>query len=281
MKAALGALAIAAVAACATTHTPSQLVDARVAYTHAERSPGAKLVSADMAEAKYALSAAERSYAEDGATNATKNLAYIAHRKAVTAQARAETARAIDEKRVAIADFEKFRQEQMQAQRAELERAKGAVSLAQQEAESSRQARVAAENKLNQIEGLKSAQTERGLMLTLSGAILFGSGKSELLPAAKKKLGEVAKVLKADQRQILVIGHTDSTGSDDTNQRLSEKRAQSVREYLVAQGLPEDRVRAEGMGEVQPVADNTSPEGRAINRRVEVILEKPKTKTGP
>jgi outer membrane protein OmpA-like peptidoglycan-associated protein len=171
------------------------------------------------------------------------------------------------------------------ATRDQLDRAKGQLSQVQQQADAERQARTAAENKtqelLTQIEGLKTQQTERGLMLTLSGSVLFASGKSQLLPASRRRLGEVAKALKEDKRSLLIVGHTDASGSDELNRKLSEDRAKAVRTYLVSQGIETDRIRAEGMGETQPIADNTSPEGRANNRRVEIVLENTGGSQGP
>ncbi len=109
------------------------------------------------------------------------------------------------------------------------------------------------------------------MVLTLSGSVLFTSGSSTLLPAAQLKLNEVADVLtKQDPDSKMVVeGHTDSQGSASTNQELSQKRAQAVRDYLVSRGIAGDRVTAEGFGPSRPVANNGSAEGRADNRRVE------------
>ena len=90
-----------------------------------------------------------------------------------------------------------------------------------------------------------------------------------------------ARALKEDGRSITIIGHTDSAGSDAANQKLSEARAEAVRTYLVSQGIPADHVKSEGAGESQPVADNKTPEGRANNRRVEIILQNPAAPAAP
>jgi outer membrane protein OmpA-like peptidoglycan-associated protein len=95
------------------------------------------------------------------------------------------------------------------------------------------------------------------------------------MPSAQKQLADVAKALQKDERSIVVVGHTDATGDDEKNMQLSQKRADAVSKFLTTHGVSEQRVRTEGMGERQPVADNKSPEGRANNRRVEVILERP------
>ena len=91
---------------------------------------------------------------------------------------------------------------------------------------------------------------------------------------AQSKLTSVAEALKdQDDRKIVVEGHTDSVGSDASNQELSMARAQSVVGFLTSHGVPADRVTAQGFGASRPVADNKSPEGRANNRRVEIIVQ--------
>jgi outer membrane protein OmpA-like peptidoglycan-associated protein len=118
-------------------------------------------------------------------------------------------------------------------------------------------------------------EEERGLVVTLSGSILFQSGESNLLSSARVKLDQVAHALLAVRaRNLIVEGHTDSRGSDLYNQGLSERRADTVRDYLVHSGYPSDRIRSLGMGERNSIDDNASPEGRANNRRVEIIIER-------
>jgi outer membrane protein OmpA-like peptidoglycan-associated protein len=118
-------------------------------------------------------------------------------------------------------------------------------------------------------------EEERGLVVTLSGAVLFRSAESTLLPMAQTKLDDVAKALMAvRERNIIVEGHTDSRGAESYNQGLSERRADTVRNYIVQKGYPADRIQSRGMGEGSPIANNTSPEGRANNRRVEIVIER-------
>ncbi len=113
----------------------------------------------------------------------------------------------------------------------------------------------------------------RGVVITLSGAVLFSTGKSELMPIAKEKLNEVYKVLKDQGHPKLRIeGHTDSVGSAEENRKLSLARAESVKAHFVSQGYPADRIKTVGKGPDSPVADNGSAEGRANNRRVEIIV---------
>jgi outer membrane protein OmpA-like peptidoglycan-associated protein len=121
-----------------------------------------------------------------------------------------------------------------------------------------------------------AGQPGRGLTVALSGAgspVLFATGKSVLLPAAEGHLREIAKVLKEDRRPLTIIGHADARGTQEVNERLSEERAAAVKTFLVGQGIRESRIRTIGLGEREPVADNMSPVGRALNRRVEIVLE--------
>ena len=118
-------------------------------------------------------------------------------------------------------------------------------------------------------------EEERGLVVTLSGGVLFRSADSTLLDSARVKLDQVAKaLLSVRERNIIVEGHTDSQGSEPYNQGLSQRRANTVRDYLVQRGYPADRIQAHGMGKGSPIANNASPEGRANNRRVEIIIER-------
>jgi len=113
------------------------------------------------------------------------------------------------------------------------------------------------------------------MVITLSGAVLFGSGQAALLPGAMMKLNEVADaLLKGNaESKIVVEGHTDSQGSASLNQDLSVRRAQSVRDYLVSRGIAADRITAQGLGSTRPVAPNNTAEGRADNRRVEIVVQ--------
>ena len=119
----------------------------------------------------------------------------------------------------------------------------------------------------------KVKEESRGVVITLSGSVLFATGKSDLLPIAQDKLNQVAKALN-DQgfKAIVVQGYTDSVGSASDNDRLSLRRAQSVRDYLVTRGVPSEKATAEGKGSNNPVADNKTADGRAENRRVEIVV---------
>ena len=115
----------------------------------------------------------------------------------------------------------------------------------------------------------------RGLVITLSGGVLFASNKFTLLNTAMTKLDQVAEALKAQgsEKRMVVEGHTDSQGSDLINQPLSLNRANAVRDYLVSRGVDADKIRAVGLGATRPLLDNRNAENRANNRRVEIIIE--------
>jgi outer membrane protein OmpA-like peptidoglycan-associated protein len=118
-------------------------------------------------------------------------------------------------------------------------------------------------------------QEERGMVITLSGSVLFRTNESTLMPGATTRLDQVVDALSTTSgRNVLVEGYTDSQGSDTYNLDLSQRRADSVRDYLVHRGYPSARVEARGIGEGRPIADNATSEGRANNRRVEIILER-------
>lgn len=271
-----GAVAITMLAGCAAK-PPAELKLARSTYQEVEQSPAANASPADIYEAKKSLDRAEMSFQNDGDSTDTRDLSYIAERKAIIARARANAVMVSTQKQAALAEFETWRQQQSTAVRRRLGEANKELAQAHQELDSERQARIAAEQRtaeaFSAMKGLETKLDARGLVLTLTGGVLFTTGKSELLPSAQRKLDDVVGALKTDARPILIVGHTDSVGSEDQNQQLSQRRAEAVRGYLVTHGIPEGRVQAQGMGEAQPIADNKSAEGRANNRRVELILQ--------
>lgn len=110
--------------------------------------------------------------------------------------------------------------------------------------------------------------------LELSADTNFDFNSAKLKPAGEARVDEVVRALKGDPHlHVRVEGHTDSVGSDAYNMRLSERRANSVRDYMVAQGIESGRIATEGYGESKPEASNKTAEGRARNRRVEITTE--------
>ena len=121
--------------------------------------------------------------------------------------------------------------------------------------------------------GVSVTRMGDNITLNMPGNVTFATDSSDLSPAFFDVLNSVGKVLKEfDQTVVEVAGHTDSTGSEDYNQSLSERRAASVSRYFSAKGIAEQRLLTVGMGELRPVATNTSAEGRQANRRVEITM---------
>lgn len=111
------------------------------------------------------------------------------------------------------------------------------------------------------------------LKITFDSGILFATNSSTLGDASKSALHNFANTLKSNaDTYIKIVGHTDNTGNVDYNQTLSEKRAKSVDDYLLQQGINRDRMTFEGKGIHEPIADNKTVEGRALNRRVEILI---------
>lgn len=110
--------------------------------------------------------------------------------------------------------------------------------------------------------------------VTLTAGALFGHDKSNLRPDGMRQLDELASNIKGDDRvvDVKIVGHTDSDGTEAYNQALSVRRATSVRDYLASKGVDPNLMSVTGMGESQPIADNSTKEGRAANRRVEVMV---------
>ncbi|GAB3648858.1 OmpA family protein [Echinicola sediminis] len=127
-----------------------------------------------------------------------------------------------------------------------------------------------------EMEELENAEVERvgeGIQITFDSGILFGFDSYQLTPQAQENVMKLAKILNDyPDTNIMIYGHTDSKGSDEYNQSLSEKRANSVSNYLKMQGISNVRLATEGQGESMPVATNDTEAGRAQNRRVEVAI---------
>ncbi len=190
-------------------------------------------------------------------------------------RAQAEERRRLETERAAEAEAARRQAEAAQQQaltaqqqaQAEAERARQEAARAQQE---SAQAREQLRDQLSQI--MQTRETARGLIMTMSD-VLFDTGKSTLKPGAREKLAKVAGIMIAHPDLKLEIeGFTDSTGSVEFNQVLSEKRAGSVRDFLLVQGVRLENVTARGFGQDMPVASNATATGRQLNRRVEIVV---------
>lgn len=125
-------------------------------------------------------------------------------------------------------------------------------------------------------QSVPNAEVERvgeGIAVTFESGVLFPFDSDQVLPAGRENLRQLANSLRNyPGTEVLIVGHTDSQGSDDYNMRLSYRRAESARSFLVGQGIEGGRIRVEGRGESEPVADNSTDAGRARNRRVEIAI---------
>lgn len=120
---------------------------------------------------------------------------------------------------------------------------------------------------------VKLTQTNRGAQITFDARVLFDTGKAEVKSDGQVAIERVATLLKdKTAANVIIEGHTDSTGAAQLNQRLSEQRADSVRTSLVSRGVQPGRIQTKGMGFSQPVADNATEDGRSQNRRVEIVM---------
>ncbi len=182
-----------------------------------------------------------------------------------------ETERALEEAQAARLDSEISAAQAEQARRLAEAQALEA-QLSRREAEL---AAAAADSLRMQLQGMTARSEARGQVMTISGEA-FASGQSALRAEARDNLQKVIDLINANPgASVLIEGHTDSQGSANLNQVLSQRRAEAVRDALIQKGVDGSRLRAVGLGKDRPVADNGTAEGRARNRRVEVVVEKP------
>jgi outer membrane protein OmpA-like peptidoglycan-associated protein len=205
-----------------------------------------------------------------------------AERDAAAAKAKSEAEAKADEEAKRQAELTAAKQAAMQAEadsaalkaKMEADALKAKEQAAQADADRARQAtadlRAQLLDQLNRI--LDTRDTPRGLVVSM-GDVLFALGKYDLQPVAREKLAKLTGVVLAHPGLDLAVGgYTDNIGSEASNQKLSEKRAESVRTYLVAQGLTDASVTSQGFGMSMPVADNSTADGRQKNRRVEIVV---------
>jgi outer membrane protein OmpA-like peptidoglycan-associated protein len=248
--------------------TPKELVDARAAYNRAASGPAAQFDPSDLHVAKTSLDRAEQWYAQDATAPETRTQSYLALRRAQIASAHGETG-------LAIAQRDQAQRALVQAQAQALAQTRSDLDQARaQLAESQRNGSAADERAMAALERQGGAHREaRGEVITLPGTLLFQTGKSQLSQSARARLDTVAAALKnAPDKQIVVEGYTDDVGTDAVNLPLSEARASEVRAYLISRGVPEANIAAKGFGPERPIANNKTVEGRATNRRVEIVV---------
>jgi outer membrane protein OmpA-like peptidoglycan-associated protein len=238
-------------------------------------------------EADAAVSVAEQ---PQGDVSLAQHRVFMADRKVAIARAQAETRFAEDE-RVALGEQRESARldsrtreadaarTQVAAARADSAEQKLAANEARGAADAARVAATSSQDQATelqrQIDALNARPTDRGLVVTL-GDVLFTSGQADLKAGATGNLDKLVAFLNEyPSRTVMIEGYTDSVGSEDYNQGLSQRRADSVKTYLVRQGIGSVRLVAAGKGENAPVAGNDSAAGRQQNRRVEVIINNP------
>ena len=286
-------VALCAIAvACASVKRPAELTQAEQLYQTLQGGNANQTVEPEMIRTRQAIAAAIAAVDGNRAQGYVDGLAHIALRQAQTADAlerqavAARTADSLKTERLhrLLSLTESQRNalaQQQQLSQSEIAALRQQNSATEQRADSLRRAAEEANAKLNdaltQLRSLVAEitnikETSRGLVISLSD-ILFDVNKATLKAGATNNVEKIAAILNQyPNYNISVEGHTDATGSDAYNQSLSERRAASVREALVAGGVDAGRITSKGFGESQPVASNDTPAGRQQNRRVEVIV---------
>lgn len=264
-----------AVAGCASyPERVDELDQARSAVGALERTSRATdEADRQMQEARRYLREAELAYEEEAPVELVAHKAYLAQRYAEIGALLV----ANHELEREIAAAEQTRNQVLldaRERRARLAEEQAALRLAQAE-QAQRDAEISREETerlQQQLDELEAERTNRGMVLTL-GDVLFDTNKADLRPAARSPIVKMVSFMREyPQRQLLIEGHTDSTGAADYNEALSERRAEAVRDALVARGIDSQRIRTVGLGEDHPVASNDSSSGRQQNRRVEIVI---------
>jgi outer membrane protein OmpA-like peptidoglycan-associated protein len=285
--------------ACSAHLPPKELVDARAAYDRAAASNAPKLVPAELHVARESLDVAEHKFSDDPDSQDTVDSAYIAMRKAQRAEAlgnaaAANNAKALAEREQSRAQQAIIENQQGKLQKTESQLAKERDALAKERDSLAKQIQMTEEERQKRIDAEKKAQDAmdalskslavktdtRGTVITLPGGVLFATGQATILPGAQAQLNQVADALKTQaEHHFTVEGHTDNQGTDAINNELSNRRANAVRDYLVVRGVAAGAITAQGVGSTRPVADNRTTEGRAMNRRVEIVVDRAVTAT--
>ena len=254
------------------------------AQAKAQADAAAARQDAEQAQAQADQSAREQAAAEQARAQAEQQQAELqAQQQQIEAQAAAAQEAADDalgklqDAQNQLAEAEQQRQQaeaqaqqyQSQAQQAQFE-AQQAEREKQQVIQQQEQLRARLREQLNQV--LQTRDTARGLIVSMPD-VLFAFGKYTLKPEARERLAKISGIILAyPDLKLQIEGHTDSIGSDEYNQELSEKRADTVKAYLISNGVSPDSVSAQGFGKADPVADNSTASGRKLNRRVDMVV---------
>lgn len=260
---------------CATTQEPDDRVErlrdqyAMVATTE----QASEYAPLKLDDADKALEKLERLIAADADPAEVEQQIYIVERRL---QIATQTSRMKQADEVVDQAGDRRNDLLLSARTQRAEEAEARARLAQEEALAA-QARAdqmseRAKNLERELENISTEKTDRGLVLTL-GNILFEVDKATIKAGSQRTLQRVADFLREyPDRDVMIEGFTDSTGSDSYNQNLSERRARSVQDTLVSNGVSAARIKTRGYGESHPVASNDTPSGRLQNRRVEIIV---------
>jgi outer membrane protein OmpA-like peptidoglycan-associated protein len=242
-------IAIAMVSGCTSVPQNTSLTEAHSRYSSAQANPDiTNLAPLELKDASDYLSKANNALSQGESDDKVNQLAYLATQKVGIAQEAAKRKTA----ELVVTNAGANRNEvRLEARTAEAD---------------------AAKQKILQLEALNAKKTERGMVITL-GDVLFSIDKSQLKPDGMRNVQKLADFLSQyPQNKVSVEGYTDSTGSNDHNQALSDRRASAVQTALMDMGISGDRVATSGYGEEYPVASNNNAESRQLNRRVEIIL---------
>jgi outer membrane protein OmpA-like peptidoglycan-associated protein len=291
--------AVLALSACSSTSRPAALEQANAIYSQLQGGEAEQRAEAEMIRAREAINQAEIAVTQRANQEYVNGMSHIALRSAQTAQAAMQRS-------MAMAAADSLRTARLnrlvtlsQAQRDSLARAQMLTeaevaalrernllitAVAVEERQRADSLRVVTEQQAEQlnnaltqlrtlvVEITNLQQTVRGLVISLSD-VLFDVDKATIKPGAERSIERIAAVLdQYPDHDIAVEGHTDATGPDEYNQRLSEQRAAAVLERLVAGGVDANRITSRGLGETTPVATNATAEGRQQNRRVEIVV---------
>jgi outer membrane protein OmpA-like peptidoglycan-associated protein len=240
--------------ACASTPPSNpQVTEAENAYEAIANDPYvARAGSAQLRSAEQDLERARQLLEKGADEEKIEHAAYLAHRHAQVATEKGKQSRLQEEVKSA-----ESRREELELKAQTLQ---------------TRQAQLEAEALRAEMEALQAEKTDRGMVLTL-GDVLFDTGKAELKSSGERTVTRLSDFMKEyEERRVRIEGYTDSTGADSFNQKLSEDRANAVRQALRNDGIDSSRIEVTGYGEAYPVASNDTSSGRQRNRRVEIVI---------
>ncbi len=288
----LALIAVAALSGCGTTTPPQNalLTQAHNHYNDARSNPEvANLAALELKEAGDTLEKADTALSKNQSAATVDHLAYIANQKVSIAQETAMQKTA----ELAVSNAAAKRNEvRLQARTTEADQAKQQAAMANevvgQQAADLAAADVNAQRdqaliakQQQELKDLNAKKTERGMVITL-GDVLFRTDSAQLQSGGVRNVQKLADFLNQSTRtNVLIEGHTDSTGSAGHNQMLSEQRANAVKMALTDMGISSDRISTRGYGEEYPVASNDTAANRQLNRRVEIILSDDSGKITP